>query len=118
MDSTQRVDAIHEESRPQTVAPHLVGGNGQGGNSSWRRKVRLVLVDPCPATRLGISVSLQQDLEDMEVVGQASTAEDALRLNGELYPDVVILDIELEDEQKGLELCKQLKASSTNQPLV
>jgi DNA-binding NarL/FixJ family response regulator len=117
MDSTQRVDAIHEESRPQTVAPHLVGGNGQGWNSSWRRKVRLVLVDPCPATRLGISVILKE-LKDTEVVGEASDAKEALHLHDELRPDLVILDIELGNAEEGLWLCKQLKTSSNNRPQV
>ena len=72
---------------------------------------------PCAATRLGISVSLVR-LKGMTVVGEAPKAEEALNLNDEQCPDLVILDIELEEEKEGLSLCKLLKESSHNRPQV
>jgi DNA-binding NarL/FixJ family response regulator len=79
------------------------------------RKVRVLLVDRCPATRLGVRVSLQEAL-DIEVLGETANAEEALHLSDELRPDLVILDIELADELEGIRLCKLLKSSSINRP--
>jgi DNA-binding NarL/FixJ family response regulator len=79
--------------------------------------VRVLLVDSCPATRLGVSVSLQGP-EGVEVVGETDNAEEALHLSDELRPDLVILDIELEDEAEGVRLCQLLKASSKNRPQI
>jgi DNA-binding NarL/FixJ family response regulator len=79
--------------------------------------VRVLLVDSCPATRLGVSVSLQGP-EGVEVVGETDNAEVALHLSDELRPDLVILDIELEDEVEGVRLCQLLKASSKYRPQI
>ncbi len=57
-------------------------------------------------------------MKGMMVVGEASKAEEALHLNDEQRPDLVILDIELEEEKEGLWLCKLLKESSHNRPQV
>jgi DNA-binding NarL/FixJ family response regulator len=45
--------------------------------------------------------------EGLEVVGVASNSNDALRLVGELKPDVTLVDIDLGDED-GFELTKRL----------
>jgi DNA-binding NarL/FixJ family response regulator len=80
--------------------------------------VRVLLVDRCPATRLGVSVSLQ-GAKDVEDVGEATHAEEALHLSDKLRPDLVVLDIELEEDGlEGLWLCKLLKASSKYRPQV
>ena len=80
--------------------------------------MKVLLVDICPATRLGINMSLREAM-DVEVVGEATNAEVALRLSDILRPDLVILDIELEEDGlEGLWLCKLLKASSNNRPRV
>ena len=80
--------------------------------------MKVLLVDICPATRLGINMSLREAM-DVEVVGEATNAEVALRLSDILRPDLVILDIELEEDGlEGLWLCKLLKASSKNRPRV
>jgi len=71
--------------------------------------VKLLLVDDHPVFREGIGVLLEME-DDMQVVGEASWGEEALRLAAELQPDVVLLDIAMPD-MDGIEICRRLKRS-------
>ncbi len=62
-------------------------------------KIRIVVVDPYPIFRQGVVVTLQRS-EDMEVVGEGATAEDALRLADARRPDILILDISMPEWRK------------------
>ena len=57
-------------------------------------KIRVLLVDDHALVRLGLS-TLINDRPDMEVVGEAGTAAEALRLVERLHPDVVLMDIRM-----------------------
>jgi DNA-binding NarL/FixJ family response regulator len=46
----------------------------------------------------------------MEVVGEAATAEDGLRMIRELMPDVAILDVRLPDGN-GIEVCREVQSA-------
>jgi response regulator of citrate/malate metabolism len=52
-----------------------------------------------------------------EVVGVAHTAADAVRLAGELRPDLVLLDVYLPD-RSGLEVLRELRTGSPDDPFV
>ena len=54
--------------------------------------IRILVADDHPLFREGVVHSLSAEV-DFEVVGQASSGEDALRLALELLPDIVLLDI-------------------------
>lgn len=54
--------------------------------------IRLVVADDHPLFRDGVVASLRA-AEDMDVVGEASDAGDALRLAQQHLPDIVLLDI-------------------------
>jgi NarL family two-component system response regulator LiaR len=71
--------------------------------------VKLLLVDDHAVFREGIGVLLKME-DDMEVVGETSRGEEALRLAAELQPDVVLLDIAMPD-MDGIEICRRLKRS-------
>ncbi|NUQ98935.1 MAG: response regulator transcription factor [Streptomyces sp.] len=56
--------------------------------------VRVLLVDDQELIRTALSM-VMADIEDVEVVGEAATGKDAVRLAGELAPDVVVMDIRM-----------------------
>lgn len=68
--------------------------------------MRVVLVDDHEVVRLGL-ITLLEDLDWVEVVGEAGTAEEALRVIERLRPDVVVMDIRLPGES-GIEACRMI----------
>lgn len=70
--------------------------------------IRIVVVDDHPLMRKGLVMSLEAD-SDLEVCGQASSAEDGLGLVEKLNPDLVMVDISLPG-MSGLEMIKQIHA--------
>ncbi|HEX3246403.1 MAG TPA: response regulator transcription factor [Chloroflexota bacterium] len=56
--------------------------------------IRTLVVDDHPVVREGLVATLS-DEADLEVVGSAASAEEALQLVESLQPDVVLLDLEL-----------------------
>jgi DNA-binding NarL/FixJ family response regulator len=73
--------------------------------------IRVVLADDHPVVRTGIRNLLGRS-PDIQVVGEASTGEDALRLVDELTPDVLLLDMEMPG-LKGVEVAQKLHAAGT-----
>ncbi|MFC9259175.1 response regulator [Streptomyces hydrogenans] len=56
--------------------------------------VRVLLVDDQPLVRSGLRMLMAHD-PDLEVVGEAATGAEAVRLAGEIDPDVVVMDIRM-----------------------
>lgn len=71
-------------------------------------KTRVLLVDDHDIVRLGL-MTLLNDRPDMEVVGEANTAAEAVRQVESLSPDVVLMDIRLPGEG-GIEATRQVTA--------
>ena len=70
--------------------------------------MRVLLIDDHPAVLLGLEALLNA-VEDIQVVGETTCAEEGLRLTQELHPDLVILDLQMRRGPDGLETCRRLK---------
>jgi two-component system, NarL family, response regulator DevR len=68
--------------------------------------IRVFLLDDHEVVRQGVRSLLEID-DDIEVVGEASTASEALTRVPLAKPDVAILDVRLEDGS-GIEVCRDL----------
>lgn len=70
--------------------------------------MKVLLVDPCPATLVGVR-TLLESCSDMEVVGEAQSAEEVVDKARYLCPDLVVLDSELDETTDALGICRELK---------
>lgn len=70
-------------------------------------KITVLLAEDHKLVRQGIRQFLDRE-RDIKVVGEASDGEEAVRLTGELKPDIVILDISM-PKLNGIEAAKQIK---------
>ena len=67
----------------------------------------VLVADDHPMFRAGM-VTVLQDLDDIEVVGQATNGREAVELVGTLQPDVVLMDLRM-PEVGGLEATARIK---------
>ena len=74
------------------------------------KPLRVLVVDDHDIVRKGL-VMLMSRQEDLLVVGEAGTAEEAVEKARELSPDVVVLDIRLPDGT-GIEACRDIRAEN------
>ena len=72
------------------------------------RPIRLMLVDYQQAVRRGLKMRLALE-EDLEVVGEAGDATEAIPLARALRPDVIVMDVEM-PRVSGIETIERLRA--------
>ncbi|HKY78606.1 MAG TPA: response regulator transcription factor [Anaerolineales bacterium] len=72
------------------------------------KKIRVLLVDDHEIVRLGLA-TLLHEIPCVSTVGEAGSAEEAVRAVPKFKPDVVVMDIRLPGES-GIEACRQIKA--------
>lgn len=70
----------------------------------------VVLADDHPAYRLGLAQMLD-DVEGIELLGQAADGEEVVRLGAELAPDVVVMDLRMPSID-GIEATRKLRDAS------
>lgn len=78
--------------------------------------IRVVLVDDHQLVRLGL-VQLLAAADDIEVVGTAAEGREALRVVGDLHPDVVLMDL-LMPGMDGVEATRQVQTVSPDTQVV
>ncbi len=78
--------------------------------------MRVLLVDDHAVVRSGLRLLLGAE-KDVEVVGEASTAREAIRLAETVQPDVILMDIGLPD-LSGIEATREIKKRLPNVAIV
>jgi DNA-binding NarL/FixJ family response regulator len=69
-------------------------------------KIRIVVVDDHEVVRHGLRLSLELEA-DMQIVGEARTGMEAVKVATDKRPDVMVLDVRLEDID-GPEVCRRV----------
>ncbi len=80
------------------------------------RRLRLLLVDDHEVVRIGLR-TLLNDEPDMEVVAEAGTVAEAVKMCAQFQPDVMLLDVRLPDGS-GIDACRAIRRSSPCQVLI
>lgn len=78
--------------------------------------VRLLLVDDHEVVRSGLRMLLDNE-QDMEIVGEAGTAAEALEAAARLLPDVILMDIGLPD-MSGIEVAQRIREAQPEAAIV
>ncbi len=90
--------------------PVRVEGRGPGEYNGTMERVSVYLLDDHEVVRRGLRGLLAAE-DGIEVVGEAGTAQAALRDLPRLRPDVAVLDVRLPDGS-GVEVCRELHDSA------
>ena len=72
-------------------------------------QIRVLVVDDHEVVRTGLKAILEPE-EDMDVVGQAASATEAIERVPRLAPDVVLMDVRMEG-MSGIEACRLIKSA-------
>ena len=70
--------------------------------------IRVFLVDDHEVVRRGVAALLESE-DDIEVIGEAGTAESAIARIPALKPDVAVLDVRLPDGN-GVDVCREVRS--------
>ena len=93
-------DQVEHKKRGRKKAPKKQEGSA--------RKIRLMLADDHVVMRQALSAMLEQ-YDDIEIIGEASDGEEAIKLAAELVPDVILMDISM-PRMDGLEATRLILA--------
>lgn len=78
---------------------------------------RILIVEDHPVVRKGY-VALMQRMPELEICGEATTAEEALELLPDCDPDLMLVDVSLPGEMSGIDLLRMLKEKRPNLPIL
>lgn len=80
------------------------------------KPVRVMIADDHSLVRLGM-IQLLSHEPDVEICGEAQSVAEALKVAGELQPDVLVVDLTFGDGT-GIELIKQLRTRDRNVKII
>jgi DNA-binding NarL/FixJ family response regulator len=83
------------------------GSNRRAGE--WAMTISVFLLDVHELVRTGLKTVFESEV-DIEVVGEAASAAEALVRIPQARPDVAILDVRLPDGQ-GVEVCREIRST-------
>jgi DNA-binding NarL/FixJ family response regulator len=78
---------------------------------------RIVVVDDHRMFRAGLRALLEGE-PDMQIVGEAGSGADGVRLAAELRPDVILMDLRLTGDCGGVEATRQIVAATPGAAVV
>jgi DNA-binding NarL/FixJ family response regulator len=78
--------------------------------------VRLLIVDDHEVVRAGLRMLLKR-WPNIEVVGEAGTAEEGIAETQRITPDVVLMDMRLPDAS-GVDACREIRANTPHSKIV
>ncbi|MDK2745427.1 MAG: response regulator [Nitrospira sp. BO4] len=110
------------EGRPvlnaQASRKELIGQQKYAHDSARHEgpSIRVLLVDDHKMVRQGLRTILE-GYADINVVGEAINGEEAVALVDQLYPDVVVMDLNM-PKMNGIEATRLIKASHTQVQIV
>src|SRR5205807_3797801 len=81
-----------------------------------RTRMRVMIVDDHPITRSGLRSALSNS-DEIDVVGEASSGEEAIDVVGEIKPEVVFMDVRMPG-MGGLEATKIIKEVSPDTKVI
>ena len=79
--------------------------------------MRVVIVDDHSEVRRGLRLALL-GAGDIAVVGEAADGEEALRVCGDVHPDVVVMDLRLPGRVSGVAAIRALRRPAGTMPQV
>ncbi len=83
--------------------------NTQEAGTEPDQLIRVFLLDDHEVVRLGVA-DLVDAQPDMQVVGQAGTADEALEVVEACQPSVAVLDVRLGEDVDGIEVCREIRS--------
>lgn len=81
------------------------------------KRISVLLVDDQDLVRGGVAMMIDAE-DDLEVIGQASSGPEAVRLAAELEPDVVLMDIQMPGDFDGIEATRLVTEAGHSKVIV
>jgi len=85
---------------------------GNRGESMNEKPIRVLAVDDHPIVLKGTR-ALLEEIDDIEVVGEAHSGKEAIQQNKILQPDVILMDL-IMPEMDGIEAIRLITAEQPN----
>jgi DNA-binding NarL/FixJ family response regulator len=79
--------------------------------------IRILLVDDHPVVRLGLRALFDQE-DDLTVVGEAATADEAVVAARDLRPDLVLMDLQLGRAGNGADVTQAIRSAPDAPPVL